>query len=114
VRNLDPLYRRAGVVISPLTVGSGLKIKLIEALSRGKAIVATPISLQGVEALLSPVVSVAGAAGDFGSAVVGLLRDEDLRAQMGRAALKAATTYFSSDACYAELVGYVRQFVNRE
>src|SRR5690606_3854767 len=41
VDDLAPLYRRAGVVVSPLTFGSGLKIKLIEAMAQGKAVVAT-------------------------------------------------------------------------
>ncbi len=35
VPDLDDLYSKAGIVISPLTVGSGLKIKLIEALGQG-------------------------------------------------------------------------------
>lgn len=49
VPDLDPLYAQAGVVISPLTIGSGLKIKLIEALGRGKAIVATSVTTEGCD-----------------------------------------------------------------
>jgi succinoglycan biosynthesis protein ExoO len=47
------------VVVAPLTAGSGLKIKLVEALSRGKAIVATSVTAQGVEELVRPAVAVA-------------------------------------------------------
>ena len=48
VDDLTPLYAGAAVAISPLRGGSGLKIKLIEALGQGKVIVATTTTLQGV------------------------------------------------------------------
>ena len=53
MENLDDLYAEAAVVISPLRAGSGLKIKLIEALSKGKAVVATTTTLQGVSDIMN-------------------------------------------------------------
>ena len=49
VADLAPLYARAGVVVSPLTVGSGLKVKLVDGLAQGKAMVVTGVTLQGIE-----------------------------------------------------------------
>ena len=59
VKDLTPLYRDAGVIISPLRIGSGLKVKLIEALSHGKSIVGTARTLQGVEEQLADAILVA-------------------------------------------------------
>jgi succinoglycan biosynthesis protein ExoO len=109
VPDLDPLYRAAGVVISPLPVGSGLKVKLIEAMSRGKATVATSATLEGIETLAGAGVTVADAAGDFASAIVQLLGDPGLRERKGAEALDAVRRRFSPEACYAELMRYVEQ-----
>jgi glycosyltransferase involved in cell wall biosynthesis len=107
VPDLGPLYTRAGVVISPLTAGSGLKIKLVEALGFGKAIVATPVSAQGVEQLLAGTVKIAAAAEDFAVSVIDLLTDDALRARKAEAALALALRHFSAEACYGDLVRYL-------
>jgi succinoglycan biosynthesis protein ExoO len=107
VPDLGPLYARAGVVISPLTAGSGLKIKLVEALGFGKAVVATPVSAQGVEELVAGTVRIAATAEDFARAVVELLTDEALRARMAQEALVLAQRHFSAAACYGDLVTYL-------
>lgn len=49
VSNLDLLYESASIVIAPLFFGSGLKIKVIEALSRGKTVVSTDVGAEGLE-----------------------------------------------------------------
>ncbi|KQX18092.1 MULTISPECIES: glycosyltransferase [unclassified Sphingomonas] len=100
VDDLAPLYADAGVVISPLIQGSGLKIKLIEALARGKAIVATGVTLQGVEEIASQAVLKADDPTPFADAVVGLMQAEPARAALAANALDIARIHFSGDACY--------------
>jgi hypothetical protein len=46
--NLSECYRTAAVVVCPIEVGTGVKIKLLEALRFGKAIVATPAAVEGL------------------------------------------------------------------
>jgi glycosyltransferase involved in cell wall biosynthesis len=107
VPDLDPLYRDATVVISPLRVGSGLKIKLVEALGQGKATVATGSTLQGVEEKAGPAVLRADEATEFASAVLRLLQDSALRADRARAALVAARQHFSAEACYRGAIEFL-------
>jgi len=109
VGDLEPLYTQAGVVISPLTAGSGLKIKLIEGLGRGKAMVGTPVTLQGVETLVEGALSVAETPEAFGRAVVALLDDTAARAALGQAALERVSRWFSPEACYGEMLSFVRE-----
>jgi glycosyltransferase involved in cell wall biosynthesis len=52
VPNVAPWLDAAHVVVYPLTIGGGVKVKVLEALARGCAIVATPIALQGLRHLL--------------------------------------------------------------
>jgi polysaccharide biosynthesis protein PslH len=48
VDNVRPYIRNAAVYVSTVKIGTGIKTKIIEALSMSKAIVATPESLQGL------------------------------------------------------------------
>jgi succinoglycan biosynthesis protein ExoO len=107
VGDLGPLYDGAGVVISPLNTGSGLKIKLIEAIAQGKAVVATTVTLQGVEAELGPCVSVADEPDAFAQALIGLLGDRAARADLAERALSAARAQFSAEACYRDFVAWL-------
>jgi succinoglycan biosynthesis protein ExoO len=102
VPDLEDLYREAGVVISPLTVGSGLKIKLIEALAHGKAVVATRVTTEGcddgvIEAIFERDDPLA-----FAEAIVQLLSDDSLRGAKAAQALAIAKTHYSPEACYRD------------
>jgi glycosyltransferase involved in cell wall biosynthesis len=107
VDDLSPLYRQAGLVISPLRAGSGLKIKLIEALEQGKAVVASPVTLQGVSDTLSEAVRVAADAAEFVDAILSLLADAPRRAQLAARGLEALRRHFSPEACYGAFIGEV-------
>ncbi len=102
--DLAPAYARAAVVISPLTAGSGLKIKLIEALARGKAIVATPVTLQGVEEIAHGAVALASSPESFAAAVLALLDDKDERTRLGELAIDLVAREFSPQTVCAPLV----------
>ncbi|MEG3174743.1 glycosyltransferase [Sphingomonas sp. RB3P16] len=107
VEDLGALYDSAGIVISPLTFGSGLKIKLIEALARGKAVVATSITLQGVEAECADAVLAADDPRDFANAILALNGDDTVRADLAAAALAVARNHFSAAACYGSFTRWL-------
>lgn len=57
VPDLAACLDSADVVVCPLRIGGGVKVKVLEALQRAKAIVTTPIGAQGVDRIhMSPVV----------------------------------------------------------
>ncbi len=106
VDDLDGVYRDAGVVISPLRLGSGLKIKLVEAMGRGKAVIATETTLQGVGGQVEGAVLRADTPAEFLAAFERLL-DGTARSQLGAHALDAAHRHFSSAACHGGLLDFV-------
>ncbi|AXB77289.1 glycosyltransferase [Novosphingobium sp. P6W] len=108
VDDLRSFYARAGVVVSPLTFGSGLKIKLVEALAQGKAVVATSVTLQGVERECVGAVAHADAAADFAAAILALA-DDGRRLALATAALGAARMHFSPQACHAEFSAWLEE-----
>jgi glycosyltransferase involved in cell wall biosynthesis len=109
VESLEDLYAMASVVISPLRAGSGLKIKLIEALSKGKAVVATSTTLQGVADMLSGCVRVADTAPSFASMVTDLLADESSRAELGANGISAVSQHFAPESAYGAIVAAVER-----
>jgi len=109
VDDLKPLYIRAGIVISPLRQGSGLKIKLIEAIAMGKACVVTAVTLQGVEGALADAVSRADDAEAFAAAISDLQNDEDRRCALAAAALAAAREHFGPAAAHAAFRAWLGQ-----
>src|SRR5690348_7816828 len=68
---------RAAVVVSPLRVGGGIKVKVLKALCRGKAIVTTSIGAQGLGAELRARMIVADEPNAFARAAAELLVDAD-------------------------------------
>ena len=82
LNDLAPLYARASVCLVPLRFGTGLKIKLIEAMAHGRAVVSTPAGAEGFPELEGgEVASVAESAADMVTAIVRLLRDRSLRGE---------------------------------
>jgi hypothetical protein len=94
VPSIDDEYAKAAVCVVPLRIGSGIKIKLLEALSFGKAIVSTSIGVEGLEELAAGAVAVADDAAGFAQAMVRLLRDPDARRAIEAKAYALARTQF--------------------
>jgi len=84
VSSLEPYYAAASVVACPLSLGGGIKIKLLEALVRGCAIVTTDVGRQGLED--APLV-IANGSQTFAAQVVRLLLDLDARTVLSQRAL---------------------------
>ena len=108
-QRLIRLYRQAGVIVSPLRIGSGLKIKLIEALSRGKSVVGTSKTLQGVAEHLADCIVVEDDPELFARAVVRLLTDRNERTALAARGLNQIREHFTPEKCYGtflkEVVG---------
>jgi glycosyltransferase involved in cell wall biosynthesis len=92
VPSLIPFYKHADVVVCPLRIGGGVKVKVLEALGHGKAIVSTSIGAQGLDLSTYRAVAVADEATDFAEIVVRLLVHPEERHSQERQALVYAAT----------------------
>lgn len=52
VETLKPFYERSSLIAAPLWQGTGLKIKIVEALASGKILITTPTGVQGLNGAL--------------------------------------------------------------
>ncbi|HEM62354.1 MAG TPA: glycosyltransferase [Chloroflexi bacterium] len=90
VDDVRPFVARAGVYVVPLKVGGGTRLKLLQAMSMGKAIVSTSLGCEGLELEPGRHLLIADDAASFAEAVVALIRDPQRRGQLGRAARELA------------------------
>jgi glycosyltransferase involved in cell wall biosynthesis len=90
--DLGALYAAAALVVMPLRSGTGTSLKFVEALARGKAILATPVAARGYaagegEAILEPELL------RFASHIRALLADPARRTALGEHARVLAREY---------------------
>jgi glycosyltransferase involved in cell wall biosynthesis len=89
VESLALAYAEAALVINPVTFGTGLPVKTIEALSYGKPLVATTAGVRGLALQFAEAFYVAEDADGFARAVVELLQNRAARARLSQNALAA-------------------------
>jgi glycosyltransferase involved in cell wall biosynthesis len=86
VADIRPYIGKAWVYVAPLRVGSGTRLKILEAMSMGKAIVSSPIGAEGIDTATGDNLILAEDAESFADAVVSLLRGRETAGQMGASA----------------------------
>jgi len=67
-----------------LRIGSGTRLKILEAMAMGKAIVSTSIGCEGIEVANREHLSVADSPDEFADSCLELGSDPDLRRSMGK------------------------------
>jgi len=71
--DVSGFYPRARVVINPLQHGSGVNLKMIEALASGRPVVATPVAVRGLPADARPHFAVGATPEAFAQAALDIL-----------------------------------------
>src|SRR5205823_2804195 len=85
--------RDAAVIVVPLRIGGGTRLKIYEAMAAGKAVVSTSVGAEGLDVHHGRDIVLADAPQSFADAVVTLVRDENLRNKYERAAAELAAQY---------------------
>jgi polysaccharide biosynthesis protein PslH len=84
VDEVGPYLEEAAVCIIPLFAGSGIRIKLLEMLAYGKAVVSTSIGAEGIEVENGHNIMLGDTPEEFARAILILLRDVPLRRTIQR------------------------------
>ncbi len=100
----------ADVFVVPLRMGSGTRLKILEALAAGLPMVATSIAAEGLD-LPDDVVLIANDATEFAAHAVRLLRDTEIRARMSVAGRRYVERHFSWRDLVAGVEGTLREAI---
>ena len=83
VPEIKPYFAEATVFVVPLRIGSGTRLKILEALAMGKAIVSTTVGAEGLDLKDGEEIFIADEPTAFANAVIRLLTDSELRRRIG-------------------------------
>jgi polysaccharide biosynthesis protein PslH len=89
---------KAAVCVVPLRIGSGTRLKIIEAAAMEKAIVSTPLGAEGLEFVDGEEILIADGHVAFMQAVADLLGDDARRRAMGAAARRRVEAQYDGRA----------------
>jgi len=98
VEDVRPYIAKSTVFIAPMILGTGIKNKVLEAMSMGKAVVTTSIGAQGIAVRNREHVLVADNAAEFARGTISLLRDRYARVTLGTNARKLVEEQYSWEA----------------
>jgi polysaccharide biosynthesis protein PslH len=85
--------QQSAVVIVPLRIGGGTRLKIYEAMATAKAVVSTTVGAEGLDVHHGRDIILADDARSFAQAVIMLLRDPQLRRRYEKAAAETAARY---------------------
>ena len=93
--DMRPLLARAAVYVCPILEGGGTRLKILDAMAMGKAVVSTTIGCEGLRVKPQRDILRRDQPGEFASAVLRLFREEDLRSVLGRSSREVAEREYS-------------------
>jgi glycosyltransferase involved in cell wall biosynthesis len=97
VADVRPFLTRAAVVAVPLRIGGGSRIKILEALAMGKAVVSTSIGAEGLAVKDGVHLLLADAPADFAARTVTLLKSPEERLRLGENGRRLVVDRYSWD-----------------
>jgi sugar transferase (PEP-CTERM/EpsH1 system associated) len=108
VPDTRPYLARAGVVVVPLRMGSGTRLKVLEGLAMGCPLVSTSVGCEGITILNGEHLLLADDPAAFTRSVLRLLDDEALASRLGRDGRALVEARYSWPSVLRELEPFMR------
>ena len=113
VSDLRPHLAAAAAVVVPLRIGGGTRLKIVEAMAMGKAIVSTTLGAEGIEAVSGRDLLIADSPTGFADAVNRLLAEPGLAARIGQSARRVAVDRYGWSDAARKLEGFYRRILEK-
>jgi polysaccharide biosynthesis protein PslH len=109
VPDTRPYLAASSLALAPLLIGSGTRLKILEALAMRKAVVSTSIGCEGLSVVPGKHLLIADQPEMFAQAVVTLLNDADKRRALGAAGRALVEAEYSWERCGNQLLHALEQ-----
>lgn len=109
VADVQPFLQAADVYIAPLRMGSGTRLKILEAMASGCAVVATTMAVSGLHEDVRAALRIADDEAGFAAAVTSLLNNPAQRDALGKAAQDAVKRHYDWSALMPCLLATYRE-----
>lgn len=108
VKDSKEFYATYDIMLVPLWSGSGLRIKLVEGLAYGKAIITTSIGAEGIPYTNGQNMLIADAANDFSKAILEILNNHSLKQSLQKEARILAEKHFDYKVSAKHLIDFYK------
>jgi sugar transferase (PEP-CTERM/EpsH1 system associated) len=95
VDDVRPYLDKAEVYLCPMRDGGGTRLKILDALSMGKAIVSTTMGVEGIDVIAEKHVLLADTPEEFVTQIGRVINDVDLRKRLAKEAREFVTQHYS-------------------
>ena len=112
VPTLREVYAQAAIVVVPLVSGGGTKLKVLEAMAMGRAVVTTPVGAEGIDARDGVELEIAATDEEFVRKTAGLLLDPERRNRMAAAARRLAERKYGWEVINQRMNDAVRTVID--
>lgn len=109
VDSVQPYLHRATIYVAPLRMGSGTRLKILQAMAARCAVVSTSIGAAGLNDSVHNALTIADEAEDFAEKIVSLLADESRRRALGGLAQDQARRHYDWSALIPRLLRAYRE-----
>ena len=99
------------ISIVPLFAGSGMRVKIIEAMALGRAIISTTVGAEGINYTNGADIIIADDADTFAAAVVKALNNETLRQSLGQQAQLLVNTQYSNHNICMAIIAFCKPYL---
>lgn len=103
VDSIIPYLSRASIYISPLFVGAGIRIKILEAMAMELPVVSTSIGAEGIPATENDGLLIANNEYEFKEQILKLIKNQNLRIQYGKNARNFIINNFTWDISVSKI-----------
>ncbi|MDR0969772.1 MAG: glycosyltransferase family 4 protein [Lentimicrobiaceae bacterium] len=99
------------IAIVPLLSGSGIRIKIIEAMAMGKTVITTPIGAEGIAYAENKNIVIAKNEAEFVRAISNLYNDPEIVAEIGREARKLIESTYDNTKIIQQLIDFYHKIL---
>jgi sugar transferase (PEP-CTERM/EpsH1 system associated) len=111
---VQPYLAAASVAVAPLYIGSGTRLKVLEALAMRKAVVSTRLGCEGLSVVPGEHLLVEDQPQALAQAVIVLLRDPSRRAALGTSGRALIEEQYNWDSCGARILTVLDEMAREE
>jgi len=109
VPDVNPFLHAAAVYVVPLRMGSGTRLKLLQAMAAGRAVVSTSVGARGLDVQDGVQLRLADTADSFAQAIITLLQDANQRRALGSAGAAYVRKHYDWSVIVPRLLEVYRQ-----
>lgn len=109
VENANDFIRNNNIMIVPLFSGSGMRIKIIEAMAMGKLVIGTSIAFEGIAVQHNKNGIIANTTNEFKEAILMCLQHPEVVTSIGQKARKTIEEQYDNTVIVKQLINFIAE-----